>query len=489
MNINTLDDIKRLTENSEGVDIEFKETTGQLERGMETLCAFLNGNGGVILFGVSDNGKIIGQDLADHTKRAIAEAINRLEPLVSIDVAYVSVPNSEKFVIVLYSDEKHVQRPFTYKGRAYHRVESMTTTMPQEPYNQLLMERDGARFRWETFGNNKLQISDLDLEEITKTVRLGIECGRLPETISSETNVILEKLGLLELGVLNNAAAVLFANRELIDYPQCLLRLARFKGTNKSAFIDNQRVQGNIFVLLDAAMAFIFKHLSLSGTIEGMEREEQLAIPYKAIRECIINALCHRQYRSAGGSVGIAIYDDRVEIENFGSFPKDWNLEKMRSEHRSEPTNPIISNVLYKRKLLENWGRGIGLIIDECKKANLPEPEFKTDNGFVIVTYKYRTNIVQVPHKYPTSTPQVPHKYPTSTPQVESLLETIDGMILSVNEMMKKLQLRDRKNFLNVYLNPAIELELVEPIYPDQPRNPKQKYRLTDKGKSYRKQD
>ncbi len=65
MNINSIDDIKRLTAKSEGVDIEYKETTGQLERGMETLCAFLNGNGGVILFGVSDKGKIIGQDLAE----------------------------------------------------------------------------------------------------------------------------------------------------------------------------------------------------------------------------------------------------------------------------------------------------------------------------------------------------------------------------------------------------------------------------------------
>ena len=65
MNINSIDDIKRLTAKSEGVDIEYKETTGQLERGMETLCAFLNGNGGVVLFGVSDKGKIIGQDLAE----------------------------------------------------------------------------------------------------------------------------------------------------------------------------------------------------------------------------------------------------------------------------------------------------------------------------------------------------------------------------------------------------------------------------------------
>ena len=80
-------------------------------------------------------------------------------------------------------------------------------------------------------------------------------------------------------------------------------------------FMDNQRVQGNLFQLLDSAMTFIFKHLSLSGTTEALEREEHLTIPYKAIREGIINSLCHRQFRTPGGSVGIAIYDDRVEIE------------------------------------------------------------------------------------------------------------------------------------------------------------------------------
>lgn len=117
------------------------------------------------------------------------------------------------------------------------------------------------------------------------------------------------------------------------------------------------------FRLLNAAMAFIFKHLSLSGTTDGLEREEQLTIPYKAIREGVLNNLAHRSYREAGGSVGIAIYDDRVEIENPGTFPPDWNMEKMLAGHESKPRNPLLANVLYKRKVLESWGRGIGLMI------------------------------------------------------------------------------------------------------------------------------
>ena len=74
MSIDNLDIVKRLIAEKECGRVEFKETTGQLERGMETLCAFLNGEGGTVLFGVTDKEKIIGQDVSDKTKRDIADA-------------------------------------------------------------------------------------------------------------------------------------------------------------------------------------------------------------------------------------------------------------------------------------------------------------------------------------------------------------------------------------------------------------------------------
>lgn len=49
--IDNLDIVKRLTADAEGSQMEFKETTGQLERAMKTFCAFLNGAGGTVLFG------------------------------------------------------------------------------------------------------------------------------------------------------------------------------------------------------------------------------------------------------------------------------------------------------------------------------------------------------------------------------------------------------------------------------------------------------
>ena len=174
-------DIQKLIAQKENTNIEFKKSTGQLERGMETMCAFLNGNGGTVLFGVLDNGEINGQEVADSTKRSIAEHIREITPIAAVNVDYIPVAQTNNYIIALHAEDSKMERPFMYKGRAYMRVESTTTIMPQEVYNQMLFERDGVRHRWESLVNPNLAINDLDEQEILKTVRLGIESGRLPE--------------------------------------------------------------------------------------------------------------------------------------------------------------------------------------------------------------------------------------------------------------------------------------------------------------------
>ena len=86
------------------------------------------------------------------------------------------------------------------------------------------------------------------------------------------------------------------------------------------------------------------------------------------------------------------------------------------------------------------------------------------------------------PHKYPTSTPQVQDKLNTDNPNIISLVQVIGGHELSVKEIMEGLNLKDRKNVLNLYLNPAIKDGYVRLLYPDSPRHPRQKYLLTVKG-------
>ena len=80
---------------------------------------------------------------------------------------------------------------------------------------------------------------------------------------------------------------------------------------------------------------------------------------------------------------------------------------KLMQEHDSKPQNPIITNVLYKSKILESWGRRIGTMVDECKRVGLPAPEFNTDGNFVWVVFKYnRSSVVNTQQ----ATQQVPNK-------------------------------------------------------------------------------
>ncbi len=90
------DYIQRLAEKHEGVDVEFKETTGQLDRGMETLCGMLNGNGGIVVFGINNSGKILGQEIGDKTTRMIGEALRRFEPSVELQPKYIKITDSDK---------------------------------------------------------------------------------------------------------------------------------------------------------------------------------------------------------------------------------------------------------------------------------------------------------------------------------------------------------------------------------------------------------
>ena len=387
----TIDDIHRLVANDETRQVELKKTTGELKDAMHSACAFLNTDGGWLVFGVTPNSlRVVGQEVTENTRRELAQALAGIEPAVDIRVEYVDVPDRQGMQVIALGFDAWVwgKEPFTFHGRPYYRVESTTQVMPRDMFDDRLRASKPQKFAWERQPAEELKLEDLNQERIRGAVRLGVEMGRMSEMAFTEpVDKVLEKWRLLVDGVPNNAAAMLFTDNTY-DYPQFILRLARFRGNDKLEFIDNQRVEGNFFVLLDAGMSFFFKHLSLSGKIVGFKREEHLEIPSEALREALINALCHRQYEKYNLTIGIAIYDDRIEIENPGVFPPQITLDNIKEPHGSYPYNPLIAEVLYKTSYLESWGSGAKRIIDACRKQNVPDPEWSIRGGFVTVTFR-----------------------------------------------------------------------------------------------------
>lgn len=143
---------------------------------------------------------------------------------------------------------------------------------------------------------DEYDISDLSEKQILNAVRMGVRGGRMPESaLSLSTEDILKRLSLLKDGKPIHAAVALFCDK-LHYTPQLKLRMARFKGINKNEFVDSQNASGCFFDLPDAGMSFCFKHLNLHGKVIGLNRVEDLDIPVEALREALINALCHRSY-------------------------------------------------------------------------------------------------------------------------------------------------------------------------------------------------
>ncbi len=310
------EEVERIAARGESVTIEFKETTGELRQAVETICAFLNTQGGQVFFGIAPSGKIIGQQVSDRTQQEIANAIRKLEPPLPVDTAYVEVPGTDRYVIVMAVTPATEMIPFTFEGRPYERIETTTPVMPQERYQQLLLQRLHSRMRWENTPSLENDIALLDAEEILRTVRLGVQAGRLPEATGNDLGDILDRLGLRLQGQLLNAAFVLFGKEFLPHYPQCQVRMAHFKGVDKNEFLDNRQIHGHGFALLEEALLFLRRHLPVAGRIQPglFERVDEPLFPLVALREALVNAICHRDYSLAGGAVSLAIYDDRLEI-------------------------------------------------------------------------------------------------------------------------------------------------------------------------------
>lgn len=384
----TLAELQQLIAESRGEweQIEFKRTTGDLPGGMEALCAFLNGSGGRVLFGVTVSGNIQGQDVTDTTLQEVANAIRRLEPSVRIEQTRIPVSGTREVLMLATVDR--ADPPYTFDGRPYQRIGNTTSRMPQVEYERRLLARTRNQRPWESEIAEGYSPDDLDTREIEKTLRAGVEAGRLESTVTSAAEA-LDRFHLRVDGRLLKAAVVLFGLELMPEYPQCALRLARFRGMTKTEFLDQRQLRGHAFAILDEAVNFIMRHIPVAGRIESgrLERQDTPLYPPLALREALVNALCHRDYSIAGGAVNVAIFDDRLEIISSGLLPPGITVADLKRSHVSLPRNPLIADVFYCRGLIEQWGRGTQKIVDWCVAAGQPEPEFEEQASAVVVRF------------------------------------------------------------------------------------------------------
>jgi ATP-dependent DNA helicase RecG len=304
--------------------------------------------------------------------------------------------------------------------------------------------------------------------------------------------MVLEDFAAAKYGRLTNGGDVLFARNPAVRLPQIRIRAMRYNSDKAGdKFSDMKSFEGPLDSIFEEAYTFIVRNTSsVSRFIKGNpKRQDSPMYPEDAVREALINALAHRDYSAASGGVSIHIFPRRLEIWNSGPLPDGVTVESLAKGHISVLRNPDIAHALYLRGLMEKAGRGSVLMVQQCRSAGLPAPFWKSDTKLGVTVTFPAPEVTQ--QDTPEVTPEVGTQQDTQQdtqqvpPQVLSLLTRLESD-RSRDELMGLLGLKDRNNFSQVYLNPALEAKAIERTIPEKPFSKNQRYRLTALGKAIR---
>ena len=379
--------IKELIDKGETQSLEFKESL-RLKDGIgETVSAFSNSYGGTVIVGVSDNGVVSGVDMGKNTLEELANYIKlntdpRIFPSVEI------LEREGKKVVMIAVEESH-EKPVFFKNRAYKRVGATNQRISSSEMRKLAKE-SGERIYWDERICEDASLEDIEEEKVKQFLRKAKYERRLEIDPDISVNEAFGRLSLIKEEKLTNASILLFGKESQKFFLQTEVRCARFKGTEAiKPFIDMKVFDGDIIEQVNKTLIFVLEHTLLSAwLVPGkVEREEKNEYPSDAIREAIVNAICHRDYESTG-NVQVRIFDDRIEVWNPGSLPEGWTVEKLKQKHESIPKNPLIADQFFLIKFIEKWGTGTIEMVRKCVEWGLPEPEFEFTGTSIVVTFR-----------------------------------------------------------------------------------------------------
>ena len=351
-------------------------------------------------------------------------------------------------------------KPYSFGGRFFIREGATCQQMSRDEISEFFFKEGLIRLD-ETPCNAfdpSVEITSACWAEFAE--QAGIDPGLPPMTV-------LENLHLVKDTGMTHAGAWLLADDITRFTLQAGVICAVFQGSTKSRVLDRKEFHGNLYAIYQEVMAYFQAKLNSALIPHAQGRDERLELPESALREAVVNAIAHRDYRSTA-NVQVYIFQDRVEIVTPGGLPAGMREEELGS--KSVPRNPLLFSLLYRMKLVEQIGSGIRRIRDACLEHGVAEPVIRVSTDWVTVTFP-RREVAIAPHV-------PPHEAPHVIPHVGRLIAALQGE-MSRAELMAALGLADRKHFAKTYLHPGLDAGLIEMTLPQSPRSKRQRYRLT----------
>ncbi len=408
---------------------------------------------------------------------------------------------------------------------------AMLKKMVYEALFRYLQDRDVVNVRpFDGSYSLGVKLEDLDPERIANFVRMVRVAGKVTFAPGISTTEILSRLGAFDAGTgkIANAAALLFAKNPALFRPSWELKCLQLWGTTfEKPFPSYHIYHGTVFEQIDQALDFVMSRVDhwvgARDAAKSAQAPARSEFPIEAVREAIVNAVCHRDYTD-DGSVQVMLFRDRLEVLNPGTLPRGWTAANLLQTHDSKPHNGILATAMQWAGYVEKSGYGTEDIVRKCKAWGLRVPEYhpsavdfrlvlwrkevkepcdSTQGGGVAgergvessVSMGVESDEKTVKSRALGSTRRL---IPTSLKGVESGR----GVALSLREQILLLiaekpqgstEVARSFGFRRVYGNLArrittlLEDQLIEQTLPDKPNSRLQKYRITRKGRQVAK--
>lgn len=398
----TKSELMEIINNGENSGVEFKLDDIQPNELAEEIVALANLEGGMILFGVDDAGKICGIK-RDRIEEWVMN-ICRENVVPAIIPYFEKMRFDEGKIVAILKISKGVNKPYqTNRGKFSIRVGSTKRLATKEELARLFQSAQIVHYDLTPIYNTS--ISDLDMRKIKdyffKFRELIIDeySTEWIEKLLINTEILIESDG---EKLVTLAGMLLFGKNPQRHLFQSGITAAAFKGTELDyEAYDKKELSGTLIDLenelseivesgiIDQGIKFIMQNTRVSSTLKGNKRVDRPDYPRSSIREAIVNAVAHRDYSIVGSKIRLFIFEDRIEIKSPGKLPNTVNIEKMK-EGCSFARNPIIIKFLQNYGYMEKFGLGIPMkIIKMMREYTEKEPELKeSGEEFSLTLYK-----------------------------------------------------------------------------------------------------
>ena len=378
----------------EGRTLEFKEKIGKsLKNIIRTIVAFSNDAGGELLIGVTNDGRIIGINedtilLEEKISNAVYDSII---PTPLIFYQTIHIEGKEIFVIKVLPG---VQKPYFLKSEglekgAYIRIGSTNRIADLSIINELKRQNLNKSYDEEIV--YQYTCNDLSKDKIELFKKSFQNTGIENNELLRREKFVFRTNGSCYPTI---GGLLLFCDRLPRDYEYAGIAVSVYASSDRCRLLNSIQLFDGLLVLPEIVINTVSEYLSTHIEIKDIKRSEQLEIPEIALREAIINAICHRDYSITGSNTKIDVFPDRVEITNPGNLPIGISLEDL-GEGASEIRNKLIARAFRRYGYMEQLGTGISRMNAACHKAGLPEPEFEEVGRFFRVTIKRRMQDLQ----------------------------------------------------------------------------------------------